>query len=419
MARPDRGSGWDLAAFIRSRAPMAASVHMRKIAATAIVLAVAAGGGYIYQARGSSAESFITAPVERGRITSMITATGTVNPVLSVVVGSYVSGIIQEILCDFNSEVKQGQVCAKIDPRSFQSVVAQNKANLAVAKAQLEKDKANLKYTKIKYDRVAKLKLQDSVPLDVFDAAETEYEQAQVQLTSDQATIEQREAELETAEVSLGYTVIVSPVDGIVISRNVTVGQTVASSFQTPTLFTIAKDLREMQVHSKIDEADIGRLRTGQPVSFTVDAYPDRTFAGQVLQIRKLPDVVQNVVTYTVVISAPNPDQALLPGMTANLRITVDDTGDVLKIPSSALRFRPKDAPAEAKKKPSSHDNAAGTVWVPGRNGSAVAVPVEIGASDESGTQLLSGDLAEGDPVIIGVSGDAGRVGSSRPRSGF
>jgi HlyD family secretion protein len=286
--------------------------------------------------------------VEHGSISTVVKATGTVNPVLTITVGTYVSGIIQQVHCDYNTEVKQGQLCAKIDPRPYQSVVNQNKANLAVARAQLEKDKANQTYSKLTYERYFRLAQTNAVSKDALDNVKNLYDQAQAQVELDQAMIEQRLADVAAAEVNLGYTDIVSLVDGTVVSRKVTMGQTVAASFQTPTLFTIAKDLREMQVEGKIDEADVGRLRVGQSASFTVDAYPDRTFAGRVLEIRISPEVVQNVVTYTAIVSAPNPELVLLPGMTANLRIAISDTGAVLKIPNQALRFRPKAASAAA-----------------------------------------------------------------------
>ena len=355
---------------------------------------------------------YLTALVERGSIADVVKATGTINPVLTITVGTYVSGIIQEVRCDYNTQVKKGELCAKIDPRPYQSIVNQNKATLAVARAQLKKDEANVAYTKASYERHFQLAQSNAVSKGALDTAKNLYDQAQAQIELDEATIEQREAELATAEVNLNYTNIVSPIDGIVISRKVTMGQTVAASFQTPTLFTIAKELREMQVEGKIDEADVGRLKVGQSATFSVDAFPNRTFNGKVLEIRRSPEVVQNVVTYTAIISAPNPDLLLLPGMTANLRIIVSDTGPVLKIPNQALRFRPQAAvPVNA--------NGAATVWVLNEQSEATPVEVKTGASDSTGTQLLAGRLTEGEKVIIGVTAPENRSGLFGIRMGL
>lgn len=381
------------------------------IVVSAIAVALV-GAGYAYYQE-EAPQSYLTAAVEHGSISTVVKATGTVNPVLTITVGTYVSGIIQQVHCDYNTEVKQGQLCAKIDPRPYQSVVNQNKANLAVARAQLEKDKANQTYSKLTYERYFRLAQTNAVSKDALDNVKNLYDQAQAQVELDQAMIEQRLADVAAAEVNLGYTDIVSLVDGTVVSRKVTMGQTVAASFQTPTLFTIAKDLREMQVEGKIDEADVGRLRVGQSASFTVDAYPDRTFAGRVLEIRISPEVVQNVVTYTAIVSAPNPELVLLPGMTANLRIAISDTGAVLKIPNQALRFRPKAASAAAAAV------GTGTVWILSADLSPAPVAVSVGPSDSTGTQLVSGPLVEGQQVIIGVAAPEKRSGLFGLRVGF
>lgn len=369
----------------------------RFVVIVASVLAVLMFGAAYAFFKDETSQTYLTAPVERGSVSTAVKATGTVNPVLTITIGSYVSGIIQQVLCDYNTEVKQGQLCAKIDPRTYQSVINQAKATLAVAKAQLKKDQANLAYSQLAYERQFRLSQTNAVSKDALDNAKNVFDQAQAQEELDQAMIEQRQADVAAAEVNLNYTDIVSPVDGTVVSRKVTMGQTVAASFQTPTLFTIAKNLREMQVEGKIDEADVGRLKVGQHATFTVDAFPDRTFEGRVLEIRKSPEVVQNVVTYTAIVSAPNPELLLLPGMTANLRIAISDTGAVLKIPNQALRFRPKDARA-------SSSVGGGTVWVLGADGKASTVIVKTGASDSAGTQMVSGPLTEGQKVIIGVA---------------
>lgn len=370
---------------------------------TFILLLIGAGaivaGGFVYQYSSPASDSFITMPVEKGSIAKTVKATGTINPVVSVNVGSYVSGVVKEVYCDYNMAVKKGQVCAKIDPRSYQTVVEQGRANLAISRANLRKDMAGLNYARASFERKQRLSRSQAVPMDALDSARSSYEQLEAQIELDEATIILQQAQLAAAEVNLSYTDIVSPIDGVVISRNVSEGETVAASFQTPKLFTIANDLREMRVHGKIDEADIGALEVGQTVRFTVDAYPDRSFSGKILDIRHAPETIQNVVTYTVVISANNPDQVLFPGMTANLSVITRDTGDVLKIPNAALRFRPKDAGYVVNLDPGQK-----TVWVVDSFGKAAPKSVKVGSSDEAGTQLLSGDLALGDKVIVGYS---------------
>ncbi|MGZ3309163.1 MAG: efflux RND transporter periplasmic adaptor subunit, partial [Xanthobacteraceae bacterium] len=256
----------------------------------------------------TSTVHYTTVPVTQGSVTRGVTTTGAVNPELTIIVGTYVSGVIQQLYCDYNTQVKKGQVCAKIDPRPYQTVVDQNKANLAVAKAQLEKDKASLAYTKISYERSARLVQTNAISRDAFDSAKSTYQQAQAQITFDEATIKQRQAALDAAQVNLDYADIVSPVDGTVVSRNVTMGQTVAASFQTPTLFLIATDLTKMVVDTNVSESDIGGIKVGNKATFTVDAFPKRTFEGTVSQVRQSPQTVQNVVTYDVVVSVDNSD---------------------------------------------------------------------------------------------------------------
>ena len=236
------------------------------------------------------------------------------------------------------------------------------------------------------------------------------------------AVVEQRQAALDQAQLDLDRTVLRAPIDGVIIKRDVNPGQTVAVSLEAKTLFTIANDLHQMEVHGKIDEADVGELKVGQAAQFTVDAYPERTFGGQVMQIRKSPEVVQNVVTYTAIISAPNPDLLLLPGMTAQLRIAVSDTDDVLKIPSQALRFRPKDA-APASARPSANTGAAAssstTVWLLGEDGRPSPIAVRIGASDDNAAALLEGPLSEGQQIIVGTANSQGQGGYFGLRLGF
>lgn len=340
-----------------------------------------------------SAIQYISVPVAKGAVTRTVTATGTVNPELTIIVGTAVSGIIQELNCDYNTQVKKGQVCARIDPRPYQSVVDQNRANLAVAKAQLEKEKASLTYSKLALGRAATLVQTHAVSQDAFDSATSTYEQALAQIAFDDATIQQRQASLDAAQVNLDYANIVSPVDGTVVSRNVTMGQTVAASFQTPTLFLIATDLTKMEVDANVSESDIGGIRVGNKATFTVDAYAKRTYEGTVSQVRQSPQTVQNVVTYDIVISVDNSDLTLMPGMTAASRIIVDQRNDVIRVPNQALRYVPSSLAGAVQ---SGHSQ----VWVL-RDGRPVSAPVVTGLDDDSVTEVASGDVRPGDLVII------------------
>ncbi|MGZ5897565.1 MAG: efflux RND transporter periplasmic adaptor subunit [Xanthobacteraceae bacterium] len=349
---------------------------------------------------------YTTVPVGRGAITRTVTATGSVNPELTIIVGTYVSGVIQQVFCDFNTEVKKGQVCAKIDPRPYQSVVDQAKANLAVANAQLVKDRANLSYTKLAFERNARLVQTNAVSQDTSDSAKSVYEQAQAQITFDEATIQQHQAVLDAAQVNLDYTSIISPVDGTVVSRNVTMGQTVAASFQTPTLFLIATDLTRMQVDTNISEGDIGGIKVGDKVTFSVDAFPKRTFEGSVNQVRQSPQTVQNIVTYDVIVGVNNSDLALKPGMTAATRVVIDQRNDVLRVPNQALRYVPAGFTGKA---------GPTQVWVL-RNGQPVAVPVVIGLDDDSFTEIVSGDVKAEDQIIVGEQTSATKTTAPRLR---
>jgi HlyD family secretion protein len=353
-----------------------------------------------------SAVRYVTAPVTRGSVIQTVGATGTVNPVLTVLVGTYVSGVIQSLSCDYNTEVKAGQVCAKIDPRPFQAALAQNLAQLARDKAILGKDQKNLL-------RFQQLAAQNSI------ARQQAEDQAYV-VQQDQATVKIDEALVENAMLNLGYTDIVSPVDGTVVSRNVTQGQTVAASFQTPTLFLIASDLKKMQVDTNVSESDIGGIKEGDECSFTVDAFPKRTFAGKVVQVRRSPQTVQNVVTYDVVIGVDNSDLTLNPGMTASARITVDQRSNVIRVPDQALRYLPKGQRAvqpQAPERTGSGASNQGQVWVL-RDGKPVAVPVTLGLDDDTYTEIVSGALQPGVLVITGEQSSASGQGVA-PRLRF
>ena len=364
--------------------------------AAALILLV---GGYLLRHRGGGAR-FVTAEVTRGDIVRSVTATGTVNPVITVQVGSYVSGPIVQLFVDFNSPVKAGQLMAKIDPRPFAAQVALSTAALANAKAQLQKDRANLSYQKITYQRDVELLKQKVVSQDQVDSQLSLFHQAEAQVALDEAAVQQSEASLQAATLNLNYTNIVSPVDGTVVSRNVDQGQTVAASYQTPTLFLVAKDLTKMQVDSNVSESDIGYVQQGQRATFKVDAFPDRDFEGTIGQVRQAPITVQNVVTYDVVVNVDNPEQLLKPGMTANVVLVTARRDNVIRIPIDAIRFTPSKA-KDAPTKPAGPllPTRSARVWIP--NGGRIRpVPVTIGLDDGSYVEMIEGPLHAGDLVV-------------------
>ena len=337
---------------------------------------------------------FRTEKVVKGDIVMAVTATGTVNPVTTVLVGTQVSGTIKEIYADYNSSVKKGQLIARIDPAPIEAQVEQARANLLSAEANMEKATATRIDAKRTMDRNKELFSKNLIARSDLDTSETNYETAKAQENAAKSQIAQTKAALKLVETNLQYTRIISPVDGVVISRNVDVGQTVAASFQTPTLFTIAQDLTKMQIDTSVDESDIGNIKVGQDVEFIVDAYPDNTFKGSVWQVRNAPITVQNVVTYDVVVKVDNPELKLKPGMTANVSIIISIKKDVLKIPNAALRFSPSDKGVQtsAKKGPG--------VWTL-EKGQPLRIPVSPGISDGSYTEILSGDIREGREIIV------------------
>ena len=308
----------------------------RWIPIVVVVAALALGGAWYWKSRSATAApKYRTAAVERGPITVTVAATGTINPVVQVEVGSQVSGTLQSLGADYNSRVKRGQVIAQIEPSAFRARVVQ--ADAAVAKAQAA----------VKEAQRVLVRGQELVKGSYISQAEVEgYE---VALEQSQAELAQAKAQREVAGVDLANTTIRAPIDGVVIARSIELGQTVAASLQAPKLFVIANDLSKMQVETRIDEADIGRIEVGQPVSFTVDAFPDRTFEGRVAQVRLEPITEQNVVTYTTVIHTDNPELRLRPGMTANVSVRVAMKDDVLQVPAAALRFRPPMAPGRGR----------------------------------------------------------------------
>jgi HlyD family secretion protein len=358
-----------------------------------IVIAISVAAFFLFRNKGNDIK-FGTEKVVKGEIVMTVTATGTVNAVTTVLVGTQVSGTIKNLYADFNSPVKKGQIIAQIDPATFQAQVEQAKANLLAAKANHEKAEATLIDAKRTKERNQALFSKNLIARSDQDTAETNYETAKASVNAAKSQIAQTVAALEVAETNLRYTKILSPVDGVVISRNVDVGQTVAASFQTPTLFTIAQDLTKMQIDTNVDEADIGKITVGQEVEFTVDAYPDHVFKGKAWQVRNAPITVQNVVTYDVVIQVGNPELKLKPGMTANVSIIISTKKDVLKIPNAALRFKPseKGLITSEKKGPG--------VWILAID-KPKRIPVSLGISDGNYTELVSGEIKEGQELIV------------------
>ena len=286
--------------------------------------------------------TYAAVPVDRGDIQDVVGATGTVQAVQTVQVGSQVSGTIQNLYADFNSVVHKGQVIARLDPSSFQARLGQAQAALVAARANVDRSRAAVDDARRKLEQAKALAAEKLLPQSDFDTAQANYDQAVAQVKANQAAVSQAQANVNQAKVDLDHTVIAAPIDGVVIARSVDVGQTVAASFQAPVLFVIANDLKHMEVNASVDEADIGRVRTGQEVTFRVDAYPDRTFHGRVTQVRLQPTTVQNVVTYNTIISVDNDDGRLMPGMTATVSVIVRKSQNALRIPAAALRFRPE-----------------------------------------------------------------------------
>jgi HlyD family secretion protein len=373
--------------------------HRLWVGVAILGLLVAAGGAWWRLSR-TPPVHYVTAPVSRGTITQTVTATGTVNPVLTIIVGSYVSGVIQQLFCDYNTRVKAGQICAKIDPGPYQATLDQYSGQLLRDRAILDKDRMDLA-------RYQKLAAQNSI---ARQQAEDQYFVVQ----QDDSTVKLDQALVEGAKLNLQYTDIVSPVDGTVVSRNVTGGQTVASTFQTPTLFLIATDLRKMQVDTNSSESDVGGVKEGDKATFTVDAYPGRMFQGAVTQVRQSPQTVQNVVTYDAVVGIDNSDLALLPGMTASTQIMIAERKNVLRVPDQALRYAPGGLAAAGAGAP---PRGQSRTWVL-RGGRPVTVPVELGLDDGNFAEITKGDLEPGDQVIIaetrGQTG--GQSGLPQPR---
>jgi len=374
---------------------------VRRLGIAVLVLGVLLFLAARWMGGGEDAPEYVAERVDRGPISATVTATGTVNPVTTVQVGTYVSGPIQTVAVDFNTPVKKGQLLARIDPRPFQVKLDDARAAVANARARLEKDRAAAALKGINLERSRALARDGIVSQSDLDLAVSEQRQARSQLALDEADILSAEARVKEAEVNLAYTDIVSPVDGTVVSRSVDVGQTVAASFQTPTLFLVAEDLTKMQVNASVSESDIGTVATGQEATFSVDAFPADTFRGHVEQVRNAPVTVLNVVTYDVIVGVDNTDLRLRPGMTANVTITTAHRENVLRVPNRALRFRPPDAAADgAVAAPATIQGAR--VWLLDGSRTPEAKPVRTGIADDQFTEIVSG-LDEGTRVITAV----------------
>ncbi len=349
---------------------------------------------FILAKKGDKAD-YITAPVERRTITQIVEATGTIEPVNTVDIGSQVSGMINEIYVDYNSEVKKGQLLAQIDTSLFEAQLNQSKANIDNAKATLMKNKAVLEYDTKTYNRYKNLYARNLVSKNDLDSAESAYKTDLAQVAAAKASIMQAQANYNTAAANMRYTKIISPVDGIVISKEVEVGQTVAASFQTPTLFTVAEDLTKMRIETSVSEADIGKVKEGQEVEYTLDGYPDSIFTGIVTQVRLSPTTESNVVTYTVIIEVENEESKLMPGMTANVSIITDKKENILTVPNQALKFTTVDNKQKYDQK---------GIWIKQKN-KPTRVSIETGVSDDSYTEIISDKVKDGDIVYIGSRG--------------
>ncbi|MHB1869236.1 MAG: efflux RND transporter periplasmic adaptor subunit [Steroidobacteraceae bacterium] len=376
----------------------------------ALVVLLAAGAAIWWFARPAAPPTYLMATLTRGTVSRTVTATGTVNPVMTIIVGSYVSGVIKEVYCDFNTRVKKGQLCAKIDSRPYETALEQAEGALARDSAQLAGARADLA-------RYAALITQHLVAQITYANQEALVHQLEGSVQLDRALV-------STAKVNLGYTNIVSPVDGTVVARSITVGQTVAASFQTPTLFLIATDLTRMQVDTNVSESDIGTIKDGDPGQFTVEAFPGQIFRGSVVQVRQAPQVVQNVVTYDAVVSVANPNFVLKPGMTATVNIITAQRNDVVRIPDQALRYSPGGLSGPASAGGTTEGQLLAAAAAPGgrparvwvlRQSRPAAVAVHVGLDDGRYSELMSGDLRPGEQVIVGQQLANAAAAQARP----
>jgi HlyD family secretion protein len=430
-------------------------------------------GFTVFKNNKNNGAKYRTEAISRGDIEALVVSSGTLNPVTVVDVGSQVSGKIDKLYVDFNSKVKQGQLIAELDQSSFITQVNQNEANYQSSVASLERSKVTLENVKKQYERALNLFEKDLISFEEKDTAETQYYTAKSDVQSAEARLQQAKSQLETSKVNLAYTVIRSPIDGVVISRDVNVGQTVAASFQAPVLFKIANDLSKMRVECSVDEADIGKVKEGQISRFTVDAFSDETFSGTVTQVRYSPETVQNVVTYTTIVDVENPELKLRPGMTATVSIVTGEAKNALRVPNAALRFTPqltakqmeeimkevrdrfmaqRQGSGQPGEKREGSDSSQGPqmtqrqsgqggmpsaemmarfsqsgqsaarrrgsqVWIQDEQGKLSMVFLRTGVTDNTYSEILRGDLKEGQLVITGLE-SATRSSSSSQNPG-
>lgn len=354
---------------------------------------------------GNKTKQYETQPIEKHTITQVVEASGTINPVNIVSVGSTVSGPISKIYVDYNSMVKKGQLLAEIDPRLSKQTVEQNRAAIASAQANLRDMQANAEMSRKTLRRYQNLYKRNFVPKSELDQAINDYKSDMAKISSARADIAKAQAQCRGAELSLSYTKIVAPVDGMIISREIDVGQAVAASFQAPELFTIAQDLQKMQIEVNVSEADIGKVKEGQDVEYTLNGYPDTTFKGKVTQVRISPTTVSNVVTYSVIVGVDNKDLKLKPGMTANVSIITAKHENVLCVPNFALKFTPNPEGPKYEKQ---------GIWVLIKH-HLKRIEIATGLSDDSYTEVISPYIKEGDTVIVGIKGKKDKKQDMRP----
>lgn len=385
---------------------------MKKLVMVFALAGLAAGGTWFFIVRSGTARSaevkFRTAKVERGQVIEGVAASGTIQPTVLVQVGTQVSGVIEKLFKDFNSPVKAGETIALLDARRLNAQLLQDEASLVRARAEVTRVKAELARAERELVRQKTLAERRLTSYAELDAAVAGVDVLKAQIEVAEAAVRQTQASIEIDRVNLGYATIVSPIDGVVVSRNVDVGQTVASSLSAPTLFVIANDLTKVQVQASVPEADIGRIRVGQVARFGVDAHPERRFEGEVSQVRLASTVNQNVVTYTVLIDAENPDGYLLPGMTANVTFEIATSpADGLRVPSAALRFRPPEGVVEAAAAAGPPQRERGAkIYVPMPNGRLRAIAVRRGVSDGAATHVIpigAATLDEGAEIVTAI----------------
>jgi HlyD family secretion protein len=372
----------------------------KRLVVWAVVVAVVtvASVAALQNVRGPTAPVYLTQAVQEGRVRVTVTATGTLQPVNQVDIGSEVSGVIDRVFVDFNDSVEQGQVLAQLDTQTLEARLASARASLAVAEAALQQAEATAVELRAKAARSLELAARGLVSQQTLETDDAAAQRAAAAVASAKAQVTASAAALRESDTSLRKAVIRAPIDGVIISREVRPGQTVAATFQTPVLFKLAEDLRHMQLHLDLDESDVGEVREGQRAEFRVDAYPGRTFEATIVSVRFNPREVNNIVTYETVLSVENPQLLLRPGMTATADILIDETHSALLVPNRALRFLPPDDEAAQTPQPASSSR----VWVV-RDGAAVAVPVATGLTDGEHTEVTSGDVALGTAVIVDV----------------